>query len=151
MNRNYLKIIIFTIIILLSSTLLQSQMIVKVEKENPDQLNLLESLNLNLVFETSNHIVLSMKNTSILTNNNIDFIVLSTNLQKEPLYFIASHRRVPLSRASYIGEIVYETDSIRLEKSNNIESKAVQLLVNIGVSAVPVEVNPYKVYQNFIY
>jgi len=114
-------------------------------------LNLLESLNLNLVFETSNHIVLSMKNKSILTSNNIDFIVLSTNLQKEPLYFIASHRRVPLSRASYIGEIVYETDSIRLEKSNNIESKAVQLLVNIGVSAVPVEVNPYKVYQNFIY
>ena len=138
----YIRLIIF-VFFLFISVFLHSQMIVRVDKESPIQLNLIENLGLNLCFRMEGLLVLSVDNPEILTTNNINFTVLTRDNALYPLVVISQEIMQDIENHAYIGEIVINESGFRVERLFSADEC---LFPRDGVRFVPVRIfnNPFR-------
>ncbi len=135
--------LIFLIIIGLMPSMLFSQPIVQVTKSNSIILNKLEALQVNLCFEMDDYLVVSPAETSLLDEANIDYRLLTSDNEINPLYLISGKAGVKLQTQPYLAEILID-DVLRVEKANTAKKS---YLPQHGVKFVPVKVSS-KLYQN---
>ena len=129
-------------ILLIAFTLLNSQVIVRVEKSSNDQLNLIEKLKINLVLEMEDYLLLSLESTEVLKTNKIDFLTLTDDHKKNTLVVVTRDGNKPLSRSSYAGEIMIDDHNLRLERLT-LQNKNQPVDLN---KFIPLRImnNPYK-------
>jgi len=97
-------------------TFLTAQTIVLVNKESDLQLNTLEKLHLNVVLEMSDFLLFNVVSTEVLAENNIPFQVLTPDYVEQPLVVVSSDTGNPLKQTAYIGEIVVNSENLRIER-----------------------------------
>ena len=150
MKKNQKKILFLVLFTLLVAFLYsfpsgeKSQVIVKIDKGSNTQLNLLESLNLNLCFEMSSYIVVAVDNTSALDKNHIPYTILTNDSQNQPLYIISPNNRQNLQNIAYIGDIVLNNNEMRIERLTSLNR---ELTIRQDVKYIPVMVNK-KTFKN---
>gem|GEM_PF-2351526 len=116
---------------ILCTSFLHAQIVVRIDKGLPDNMNLLESLKMNLCFEMEDYIVVAIYDKeptepdshqrdfsplNVLNTRNIPYTILSSDLEKEPLFIVSKGMRASLEAKSYIGEIVLSEGDFRIEK-----------------------------------
>ncbi|MCL2065109.1 MAG: M20/M25/M40 family metallo-hydrolase [Candidatus Cloacimonetes bacterium] len=139
-------ILLFAIIITLTS-FLQSQTIVRIDKETNVHKNLLESMNLNLCFEMDDFIVVAVESLDLLREKNIKYVLLTMDISIEPLYIVSTNRFVELHSESYFGEIVINEPFFRVERINYNDIDRLNTYLNDGVKFIPVMVSE-RYYRN---
>lgn len=142
MKKNQLGLIILLIIGLIPIHIF-SQAIIQVSKSDHKILNKLEELKVNLCFEMNDYVVVSPQTISLIDDANINYKVLTSDHQINPLYIISAKSGVKLKSSPYLDEIIID-DDIRVEKTS---AKNQALLPQQGIKFIPVKISS-KLYQN---
>ena len=142
--------LILILVLLLTSSLLYSQMIVRIDKGDEEMMDFLESQNLLLGFEMEDFIVVGLTSQkSELETRNIPFTVLSTDLKTEFLFIVSLGIRKPLEDRAYVGEIVINEVDFRVERTQTMPTEDTIIGgIPEGLKLIPVQVNEKVFYRN---
>lgn len=124
-------------------TLIFSQTIVQISKTNSLNLNKLEKLEVNHVFEMEDYVVISPKSSSLLDEAKIEYRVLTSDNRNNPLYLVSAKPGFILNSQPYLAEILIN-DAVRVERASSSNKR---YLPQDGIKFVPVRISS-QLYQN---